>query len=161
MDIMALKKGDKAPDFNLEDQDGKKVSLGSFKGKYLVLYFYPKDDTPGCTMEGIDFTKNIEKFNKLGAEVLGLSADSLESHCSFIDKHKLKVTLLSDPDKELIKKYNAWKKKSMYGREYYGIERSTFIIDQHGKIANAWYGVKVQGHVEEVLKTLRGLKSSS
>ena len=146
--------GEKAPDFSLPNQDGKKVKLSGFKGKWVVLYFYPKDDTPGCTIEGIDFTGQLKDFEQWNAVVLGVSPDSKESHCKFIEKHKLKVTLLSDVEKTVLKKYGVWQKKNFYGKEFMGVQRSTFLINPHGKIAFAWRNVNALGHAEEVRKKL-------
>jgi peroxiredoxin Q/BCP len=147
--------GSKAPQFTLESQDGKKVSLKDFSGKKVVLYFYPKDDTPGCTKEACSFTDNFAKFKKEGAVVLGVSADSVESHKKFEKKYDLGITLLSDPQKEVINKYGVWKEKNMYGRKTMGIERTTFLIDGEGKIARVFPRVKVDGHSEKVLEELK------
>ena len=149
--------GDVAPNFCLENQDGEEICLKDFRGKWVVLYFYPKDNTSGCTREAVEFTENLEEFEKQGAVVLGISKDSVKSHKKFAEKHKLKVTLLSDPEHEIIEKYGAWKLKKGYGREYYGTERSTFLIDPDGVIRHIWKNVKVKGHVEEVRKTLEQL----
>ena len=154
-----LKIGDKAPDFSLFNQSGKPVTLKDFKGKWLVLYFYPKDNTPGCTIEAIDFTTHAKDFEKLGAIIIGVSPDSVESHCKFIGKQNLKITLLSDPDHKVLEKYGVWKLKSMYGNQYYGVHRSTFIINPEGKTAFVWHGVKPAGHAEEVKKKLQELKN--
>ncbi len=153
-----LKTGQSATDFSLPDQNSKLISLKDFKSKWLVLYFYPKDNTPGCTIEAIDFTKYLKDFEKLGAVVLGISPDSPESHCKFIEKQNLKITLLSDPEHKVLEKYGVWKLKSMYGNQYWGVHRSTFLIDPQGKIVHVWYGVKPVGHVEEVKKKLEELK---
>ncbi len=156
---MSLEPGNKAPDFSLPDTNEETRSLSEFSGKWLVLYFYPKDNTSGCTLEAIDFTKNLEKFRKLNTDVIGVSADSVKSHCNFRDKHELKLVLLSDPDHDVLEKYNVWVLKKMYGREYYGAERSTFIIDSEGIIRHVWRKVKVNGHIETVLDTLKQLKA--
>jgi peroxiredoxin Q/BCP len=153
-----LRIGDPAPPFCLKDSEGNEVCLKDFEGKWVVLYFYPKDNTPGCTLEAIDFTKNLEDFEKLGATVLGVSPDSEESHKKFCEKHGLKVTLLSDKDHKVLEAYGVWKLKKRYGREYYGVERSTFLISPDGRVAHLWRNVKVKRHVEEVLKKLRELK---
>jgi thioredoxin-dependent peroxiredoxin len=147
--------GSKAPQFTLESQDGKKVSLKDLAGKKVVLYFYPKDDTPGCTKEACSFTDNFAKFKKEGAVVLGVSADSVDSHKKFEKKYDLGITLLSDPQKEVINKYGVWKEKNMYGRKMMGIERTTFLIDGDGKIARIFPKVKVDGHSEKVLEELK------
>jgi peroxiredoxin Q/BCP len=158
---MELKTGNKAPEFALPDQDESRVSLKDYKGQWVVLYFYPKDNTSGCTVEAEDFTKELKKFEKLGAIVLGVSPDSPKSHRKFIDSKKLKITLLSDPDHKVLDKYGAWQLKKSYGREYYGVVRSTFLIDPQGKVARAWEKVKVKGHVDEVKNRLKELSASS
>lgn len=152
--------GEQAPDFCLPNQDGKEICLKDFRGKWVILYFYPKDNTPGCTLEAKDFTNHLEEFQKLDAVVLGVSKDSVKSHKRFIEKHGLKITLLSDPEHKVIESYGAWGVKKRYGKEYYGTIRSTFIIDPEGKIAAVWYNVRVKGHVEEVKKKLEELKKS-
>ena len=149
---MTLKIGNKAPVFTLEDQQGKKVKLSDFNGQWVVLYFYPKDNTSGCTTEACNFSDNIITFEDINTIVLGVSPDSVKSHINFAAKHDLKITLLSDPDHKVLEKYGVWQKKKMYGREYYGVVRSTFLIDPDGKIAHIWEKVKVAGHVNEVLK---------
>lgn len=149
-----LEIGKKAPAFSLLDGDGKKVSLSDFKGKKIVLYFYPKDMTSGCTQEACDFRDAFPKFGKLKSVVLGISADTVGSHKKFSEKYDLPFTLLSDDKKEVVEKYGVWKEKSMYGRKYMGIERTTFVIDEEGKIKNVFPKVKVAGHVEEVMKAL-------
>jgi peroxiredoxin Q/BCP len=147
--------GEKAPDWSLPDQDGKTVSLKSFKGKQVVLYFYPKDDTPGCTKEACDFRDNIAPIKKAGAVVLGVSFDGQAAHQKFTAKYELPFTLLSDEDKAVAKAYGVYKEKSMYGKKYWGIERSTFVIDGKGVIKAAFRKVKVTGHVDEVLAALK------
>jgi peroxiredoxin Q/BCP len=149
-----LKIGDKAPTFTLLDKNYQNVSLKDFKGKKVVLYFYPKDMTSGCTQEACDFRDAFPAFNKLKAVVLGISADSAASHNKFADKYELPFTLLSDENKEVVEKYGVWKEKSMYGKKYMGIERTTFLIDGKGIIKNIFPKVKVAGHVEEVMKAL-------
>ena len=141
------------------DTNGKKVSLSDYRGKWVVLYFYPKDNTPGCTREAIGFTESLAEFKKLGAEVVGVSADSCDSHQKFIKDQKLKITLISDPDHKLMDEFGVWALKKNYGKEYWGIVRSTFLIDPKGKTAHSWSNVKVDGHVDAVkakLKELRG-----
>ncbi|HEY7160483.1 MAG TPA: thioredoxin-dependent thiol peroxidase, partial [Acidobacteriota bacterium] len=135
--------------------EGKKVSLKDFAGKKVVLYFYPKDDTPGCTKEACSFTENFSAIKKSGAVVLGVSADSVESHKKFKNKYGLSFPLLSDPDREIIKKYDVWKEKNMYGKKMMGVERTTFVIDEQGKIAHIFPKVKVDGHTEKVLEKLK------
>jgi len=150
-----LKEGDTASDFCLPNQNNKEVCLKDYKGKWVVLYFYPRDNTSGCTMEALDFSQNLGDFEKMNAVILGISPDSTKSHVNFITKHSLKITLLSDPEHEVLEKYGVWQIKKMYGREYYGVVRTTFIIDPNDKIAHIWKKVKVKGHVEEVKKKLK------
>ena len=149
-----LSVGDKAPDFSLMSSDGKTISLKDFRGKKIVLYFYPKDDTPGCTKEACSFSENLARVRKKGAEVFGISADSLKSHQKFVEKYELSFRLLSDESKEMIRMYDVWKQKSFLGKKYMGIERTTFIIDEQGRIAHIFSKVKVAGHTEEVLEKL-------
>jgi len=157
----ALTVGKKAPDFSLPNQDDETVKLGDLAGRWVVLYFYPNDDTPGCTVEACDFTAGLKDFEKLEATVLGCSPNSTESHRKFIAKYKLKIDLLSDPEKKVLTRYGAWGEKNMYGKVTMGVIRSTVIIDPQGKVARHWPKVKAQGHAEEVkgaLKELRGKK---
>jgi thioredoxin-dependent peroxiredoxin len=154
----ALTIGKKAPDFTLPDQDDKAVKLKDLAGRWVVLYFYPKDDTPGCTVEACDFTAGLKDFEKLEATVLGCSADSTERHRKFIAKYKLKISLLSDPDHEVIEKYGAWGEKNLYGKVSMGIIRSTVIIDPAGKVARHWPKVKSAGHADEVRDALKELR---
>ncbi|MHA1236011.1 MAG: thioredoxin-dependent thiol peroxidase [Promethearchaeota archaeon] len=154
-----LKVEDDAPDFCLPDKDNKKVCLKDFKGKYVIVYFYPKDNTPGCTTEAIGFTGILPELQKLNAEVIGISADSPESHAKFIEKKNLKVTLLSDLDKSVIKSYGKWGKRNFRGKEYMGVVRSTFLINPDGKIAYIWSKVSVGRHPKEVRKKLVELKN--
>jgi peroxiredoxin Q/BCP len=149
-----LKEGAAAPSFSLEDQDGNKVSLKDLKGKWVVLYFYPKDDTPGCTREACGFRDEQKALTKAGAVVLGVSKDSVPSHQKFAKKYKLNFPLLSDPDHEVAEKYGAWGEKTLYGRKFMGMIRSTFLIDPKGKIAKVWPKVKVDGHVEQVQEAI-------
>ena len=149
--------GAKAPAFTLPNQDEKKISLRDYEGMWVVLYFYPKDDTPGCTTEACDFTSGLKGFEKLNAVVLGMSPDSPERHRAFIRKYQLKITLLSDPEKKVLARYGAWGTKMMYGKEVTGVIRSTFIIDPKGQIAHSWYGVKADGHAEKVREKLAEL----
>ncbi len=150
--------GEPAPDFCLPNQDEETVCLRDLRGKWVVLYFYPKDNTSGCTREAVDFTQHLEAFEARGAVVLGVSPDSVKSHRNFRSKHDLRVTLLSDPEHKVLEAYGAWQLKRMYGREYWGVVRSTYLIDPEGKIAWVWPKVKVAGHVEEVLNKLRELQ---
>jgi peroxiredoxin Q/BCP len=149
-----LKIGDKAPSFDLTSGDGVRVRLGDLKGSTVVLYFYPKDDTSGCTREACDFQESFHKLKARGVVIVGVSADSVGSHAKFAAKYGLSFPLLSDPEKKAITAYGVWKKKSMYGKSYMGIERTTFVIDPKGKIKAIFPKVKVNGHVEEVLAVL-------
>lgn len=149
-----LKTNDKAPDFCLKDQNEESICLHDFLGQWVVIYFYPKDDTPGCTIEAIDYTFYKFEFEKANCAILGISADSCSSHKSFVDKYKLNFHLLSDPDHKAIEQYGAWKPKKMFGMEYFGIQRSTFLINPEGKIAHIWPKVKAKGHAEDVKQTL-------
>jgi peroxiredoxin Q/BCP len=153
-----LKVGTKAPAFTLQDQDEHQVSLGDFAGKWVVLYFYPKDDTPGCTTEACEFTDSLAAFEGLDAVVLGCSPDSPSSHRKFIAKHGLKLRLLSDPSHEVMNRYGAWGEKKMYGRITQGVIRSTAILDPSGKVAYHWPTVKAAGHAEKVREKLGELK---
>ena len=155
-----LKEGDKAPDFCLKgiDEKGeeKEFCLKDFKGEKVILYFYPKDNTPGCTTEACDFRDNMNVLANMGYTVLGVSPDSVNSHKKFKEKYDLNFILLSDPDKSVAESYGAFGEKKMYGKVTKGIIRSTFLIDEDGNIAKAWYNVKAKGHVEKVLKELGG-----
>lgn len=154
---MILEVGDMAPDFTLPASNGQDVRLSDFRGQPVVLYFYPKDDTPGCTTEAKDFRDLHPDFTKLGAVVLGVSPDPLSSHEKFITKHDLPFTLLSDTEHEVAEQYGVWQLKKNYGREYMGIVRSTFLIDKEGRIAEIWRNVKVKGHAEAVKLALEQL----
>jgi peroxiredoxin Q/BCP len=147
--------GDAAPEFCLPADDEQEVCLDSYRGKWVVLYFYPKDNTSGCTREALDFTAALYSLHGLGADVLGISRDSPASHRKFADNHGLKVKLLSDPDRKVMEAYGVWSLKKMYGREGYGVVRSTFLIDPDGHIAQIWRSVKVKGHIEAVVKALK------
>ncbi|WP_187647336.1 thioredoxin-dependent thiol peroxidase [Nitrosophilus labii] len=153
-----LEIGQKAPDFCLKNQDEVEICLKDLKGKWIVLYFYPKDNTPGCTTEACDFTNEFEEFEALDAVILGVSPDSCESHRKFIEKKGLKITLLCDEEKKVLKAYGAWGKKKMYGKEYEGVIRTTYLIDPNGNIAYIWPKVRVKGHVEKVKERLKELK---
>jgi peroxiredoxin Q/BCP len=152
-----LEDGDKAPDVALPTETDDKLKLSKLKGKPVVLYFYPKDDTSGCTLEAKDFSRLAPDFKKAGVEVIGLSPDSVESHARFRKKYDLAVRLAADPDKTAAGAYGVWVEKSMYGRKYMGVERSTFLIDTAGRIARSWRKVKVPGHAEEVLAAAKAL----
>ena len=145
----------KAKDLKIECTDTKKSMLYDFLDKKLILYFYPKDLTPGCTTESIEFNDNLSKIKKLKANVVGVSRDKLSLHEKFIGKHGFKFPLISDPEEKLCKSFDVIKEKSLYGRKYMGVDRSTFIIDESGKILHAWRNVKVKGHVEEVIDKLK------
>lgn len=149
-----LKVGQKAPDFTLPSDTGEKISLKDFRGKKVVLYFYPKDDTPGCTKEACSFRDNINQILERGAVVLGVSADSVESHKKFKEKYNLNFPLLSDEKHKVLEKYGVWKERNLYGKKFMGTERTTFIIDENGRIAHIFKNVKVDGHTEEVLRKL-------
>jgi len=154
MNGTALNLGDIAPDFRLPDKSGKEVSLKDYVGKWVVIYMYPKDNTPGCTLEAQDFTRLSGEFEKRGAMVLGISPDSPASHEKFCMKFNLTVTLLSDPEHAVIDRYGSWVLKKQYGREFHGVVRSTFLVDPEGKIRSLWPKVTVKGHAEEVLEKL-------
>jgi len=149
--------GGKAPAFTLDRDGGGKVSLKDFAGKPLVLYFYPKDDTAGCTREAQDFTAAAPAFRKAGAAVLGISKDTVKAHDKFVAKYELKVPLASDPEGTVIEAYGSWVEKTLYGRKYMGIDRSTFLIDGEGRIVRIWRKVRVGGHVDEVLAAVKAL----
>ena len=149
--------GDKAPDFELPMESGETLKLSHLKGKPVVVYFYPKDDTSGCTAEAKDFSRLAPQFRKVGVEVIGVSPDSVASHQKFHRKYDLAVRLAADADKSVATAYGVWVEKSMYGRKYMGVERSTFLIDGRGRIAKGWRKVKVPGHAEEVLVAAKAL----
>lgn len=153
--MVALKFTQPALDFILLNQDGENVNLRQFRGKWIVLYFYPRDNTPGCTQEAQDFTARIEQFQKLNTIILGVSKDSPKSHCSFLKNQHLSITLLSDEKGEVLEKYGVWQKKGFMGREFMGIARTTFLIDPQGLIAHIWENVKVNGHAEAVLQKIK------
>lgn len=155
--MATLNIGDKAPDFSLPTDQGDTVSLSALKGRKVVLYFYPKDDTPGCTKEAIAFTGLGADFAKAGAAVIGVSKDSITRHAKFREKYDLGITLASDEDGKTIEDYGAWVEKNMYGRKYMGIERSTFLIDEKGTLRQIWRKVKVPGHAEAVLEAVQKL----
>ena len=149
--------GDQAPDFETVDENGNPVKLSDFRGKKVVLYFYPKDDTSGCTLEAQSFTALKPEFDKAGVAVIGISPDSAQSHDKFKAKYGLDLTLAADEEKEATNAYGVWVEKSMYGRKFMGVERSTFLIDRDGKIARAWIKVKVPGHADAVLAAAKAL----
>jgi peroxiredoxin Q/BCP len=153
--------GDKVPDFCLPNQDEEEICFRDIKGRWIVLYFYPKDNTPGCTTEACDFTEALPDFEGMNAIVLGVSPDSPKKHRNFIEKKGIKITLLADEEKELCKTFGVWQLKKNYGREYMGVVRSTFIIDPDGKIAAKWEKVRVKGHVEAVKEKLRELQGEA
>lgn len=149
--------GDMAPDFTLPGDGGSTISLSALRGRPVVLFFYPKDDTSGCTAEAVDFTRLKSKFDAVGAALIGMSPDSARKHDKFKAKHELSVALASDEDKTTLEAYGVWAEKSMYGRKYMGVDRSTFLIDPEGRIARVWRKVKVPGHAQEVLEATKGL----
>ncbi|EJF88891.1 thioredoxin-dependent thiol peroxidase [Bartonella tamiae] len=153
-----LKKGDHAPDFQLPRDGGETIQLTQYIGHLVVLYFYPKDDTSGCTIEAHDFTQLKPEFEKLGVIVIGMSPDKVDKHNKFKTKHDLDVILVSDETKSTLESYGVWVEKSMYGRKYMGVERTTFLIDKNGKIVEVWPKVSVTGHAENVLKAAKSLK---
>jgi len=150
--------GDKAPDFKVINHEGSEKSIADYAGKWLVLYFYPKDNTPGCTTESKEFTSAKKDFSDLGATIVGASPDSCKSHLSFIAKQALSLELLSDHEKKLCEAYGVWQLKKNYGREYMGVVRSTFLINPEGEVVYRWTSVKVKGHVEAVLNKLKALQ---
>ena len=153
-----IKENTKAPNFALPSTNGENQKLKDLLGKYVVIYFYPKDDTPGCTIETNDFNKLLPKFKKLNCEIFGISKDSIKSHDKFREKFKIKFDLLSDEEIKVLKKYKVWGKKKFMGREFMGIIRSTILIDKKGKIVKVWDNVKVKDHAKEVLETLKSLR---
>ena len=157
---MAIEEGKKAPAFTLNDQDGKKIKLSDLAGQWMVLYFYPQDATPGCTIEACDFTSSLKAFEKLGAAGYGCSPDSIESHQKFIKKFKLKIDLLSDPTHKMMEKYGAWGEKNMYGNISEGVIRSTVLINPEGKVVKHWKRVKAKDHAEYVRKFLAEFTNS-
>ena len=154
---MALEAGDKAPSFKIATDEGETLSASGLKGAPYVVYFYPKDDTSGCTKEAIGFTEALKKFEKAGVRVIGVSKDSVESHAKFRKKHKLKIALGADTDIKMAKDWGVWGEKTLYGRKYMGMERATFLVNAKGVIAQAWRKVKVPGHVEAVLEAAKAL----
>lgn len=158
---MVTKVGERAPEFRLESDAGDTLSLQDFAGKWLVLYFYPRDSTPGCTREAQEFTRVVPRLRKMSAAVVGISKDSVKSHCSFRDKIGIKFPLLSDPDLVVHRAYRAWGTKTMYGKKVEGTIRSTFLISPAGNIVHVWGPVRVDGHVEEVLAILRAAREES
>ncbi len=153
-----LEDGNKAPDFKLPDESGKTIQLSKLKGRAVVVYFYPKDDTSGCTSEAKDFSCMAADFAAAGADIIGISPDSAASHKKFIAKHDLSLSLAADEDKTAAEAYGVWVEKSMYGKTYMGVERSTFLVDKTGRIAKSWRKVKVPGHATDVLAAVRALK---
>ena len=156
-DKAGLKAGDAAPNFKLATDEGTQVSRASLKGQPYIVYFYPKDDTSGCTREALEFSAAARKFAALGVTVLGVSKDSVQSHAKFRAKHKLKIALGADPDLVMAQAWGVWGEKTLYGRKYMGMERATFLVDAKGRIAEAWRKVKVPGHVEAVLAAAKKL----
>jgi len=154
--VLPLREGEPAPDFALTSDSGETVTLSSLRGSPIVLYFYPKDDTPGCTTEACEFRDEYSRFRQRGAVVLGVSPDDEASHVRFKEKYSLPFTLLADPDHKTAEDYGVWVEKNMYGKKRMGIKRSTFVIDAEGNVARAMYGVKPEGHADEVLEALPG-----
>lgn len=152
-----LKAGDYAPDFTLDKDEGGTLTLSKLKGSNIVLYFYPKDDTPGCTQEAIDFTQAKPEFDSVNTKIIGVSKDDISSHNKFKEKHGLALDLVADLEQLVCDAYDCWVEKNMYGKKYMGIQRDTFLIDKHGKIVKVWRKVKVSGHVEEVLSAAKEL----
>jgi peroxiredoxin Q/BCP len=150
-----LSVGDKAPDFNLKNQDGESVSLSAYRGRKVVVYFYPRDDTPGCTKEACQFNDLLSQFAGLSADIVGISRDGADSHQKFRQKYGLTFQLLSDPDNSVMEAFGSWGEKTNYGKTSMGVIRSTFLIDEEGKISQAWYNVKADGHAEKVLEALK------
>jgi thioredoxin-dependent peroxiredoxin len=150
-----MKVGQAAPKFTAPNRDDKPVSLQDFNSQWLVVYFYPKDNTPGCTTEAIEFTSKLAEFQSLNAQIIGISPDSIAAHSKFIAKHNLEIILLSDPDHQIAEQYDVWQLKKFMGKEYMGIVRSTFLIDPTGNIAQIWSNVRVKNHVENVLAELK------
>jgi len=153
-----VNEGEKAPDFTLQADDGREVSLGDYRGKKVVLYFYPKDGTAGCTNEAIQFRDNIKEFEKEGAAILGISKDSIKSHQKFKQEHGLPFTLLSDPQGKVLDLYGVWKKRSLYGRTFMGTERTTFLVDENGIVKKVYRKVKVKGHAQVCLVDLKSIR---
>jgi peroxiredoxin Q/BCP len=151
-----LKAGSTAPEFSLEDQDGELVSLADFSGGRVIVYFYPKDDTPGCTKEACQFNDNLAALRRARVPVIGISADGAASHKKFRAKYRLRFPLLSDPGHKVMKRYGAWGEKTMYGKKTTGVIRSTFLIGTDGKVVKAWYNVRADGHADKVLAELEG-----
>ncbi|MBI5145874.1 MAG: thioredoxin-dependent thiol peroxidase [Thaumarchaeota archaeon] len=149
-----ITEGDQEPKFELDDANGKQVKSSDFKGKKHVIYFYPRDFTPGCTIEADEFSKEYKKFQKHGIEIIGISTDDVESHKKFVDKMSIPYVLLSDPEAEICKKFGVWGKKQFMGKEYMGVQRSTFLVDEKGKIFKVFPSVKPKGHADEVLHML-------
>jgi|TARA_B110000259_G_C13990337_1_gene392218 peroxiredoxin Q/BCP len=156
---MMISIGDKAPEFNVSINGGAQFTLADAAGKNLVLYFYPKDDTPGCTKEAISFSENLDTFKDQNTVILGISRDTASKHDKFITKFDLRINLISDEDGSLCEAFGTWVEKQMYGRTYMGIERATFLINNRGEVAQIWRKVKVPGHVEDVLATVKALNS--
>ncbi len=151
-----IKEGESAPGFTLATDNGGRVSLEDFKGKKVVLYFYPKDDTPGCTTQACDFRDSLSRFDDSGAVVLGVSPDPVDSHRKFKEKYDLTFPLLADEDHSVAERYGVWKKKKMFGRTFWGVERTTFLIDEEGRVRKVWNRVRPKGHAEEVAEALTG-----
>lgn len=155
--MVSIAAGDQAPDFELVTDDMQTFRLSAQKGHAVVLFFYPEDDTEGCTIENIEFTRLMPEFEKLGVRVVGISPDTVEKHCAFRDKHKLRAPLAADPDRKAIGAYDVWQKKKMFGHEYDGLVRTTFLIDAEGRIAGVWPVTRIKGHAAAALEAARNL----
>ena len=153
-----LEVGKKAPKFELPNQDEENKTLEDYKGKWLVAYFYPRDDTPGCTVEAQEFTEELDPFTSEDAVIVGISPDTAAKHCKFIDKHGLGMELLADTEKQMLADYGVWQEKSMYGKTYLGVVRTTYLIDPNGLVAEAWTKVKSRGHAKAVFERLKEIK---
>ncbi len=158
MSELTLNLGSLAPGFSLPNDSGSQTTLNELKGRWVVVYFYPKDNTSGCTLEALEFTSLAPQFEAAGATILGISPDSIKSHCKFRDAHNLSVVLLSDPESQVISAFGAWKMKGMYGRQYMGVERTTALVAPDGSLAHLWTRVKAAGHAQEVLQKIIELK---
>lgn len=156
-----LKLNESAPDFSLPDQDGKLHKLSDYRGKFVLIYFYPKDDTPGCTKEACSFRDNLPQFGNIGTAIIGISTDTVLSHKKFVQKYKLPFTILADTDKKIVKQYGVWQPKKFMGREFLGTVRSTFLVNPKGKIVKMYEKVNPSTHVQEVIKDLENIKGSN
>lgn len=161
MKYFTLNEGDKLPTFSLKDANGQLININDFLGKWLVIYFYPKDGSKGCLIEAVDFSNNLDEFKKYNCEIIGISPDSVESHKRFIQKNNLKIVLLSDPEHIVLEKFGVWQLKKIYGKENWGVIRTTILVDTKGIIRKIWENVKVKDHVSNVLQSLKELTLSN